>query len=552
MAVSNGQIANQTTFNNAFLSRTQDSDTVAKIDLNNPDTTGVEDVQSNLNSESSYTGRPINSSPTIKPVFTNNQVGVAGDDLRTRTDLLTGKFDGTTGHGHTGAAGDGPLLNDLSVDAPLQGYNQEAIDLTGVTGGDHDVSTELSLKEPSTSDIVKGVPSLDPYNKVYVRFTASDDPIEDGSGNQVYGRLTNTGGLGGTWTLTFYVDDAGTETPYSFAGSNDIRFWYQELFHPLESSRPVYSQEFFIPSDNATQDVVDATAVQAGKVSVSQQTFGGEKNFNNGIATERSDVASAATIAALVNTGSFVKITGATATTIQGIAAPTGSTNKRLIIHNGASNTLTIAHQNLSALAANRIITPDGSDVTVDQNSSIELIYEDAQSRWVVVSSGVGGDTILGFQEDIGTGNGATTSFGPLTNTAIDEDSVLVFIDGVAQDKADWSLSGSNIVFGTAPATDQLIYVYYLYNGTPPPPFVPSGVEQLEFRTISGGEAAAKALTLVATPASALKVMVDVIGGTAQEYTVDYTVSGATLDWNGLGLDGVLAAGDKLRIHYWS
>lgn len=73
-----------------------------------------------------------------------------------------------------------------------------------------------------------------------------------------------------------------------------------------------------------------------------------------------------------------------------------------------------------------------------------------------------------------------------------------------------------------------------------------------EFRTITSGEATAKQLTLGATPTAANVVLVDVIGGTAQEFSVDYTISVNILSWSTLALDGVLAAGDKLRIHYYT
>ena len=41
MSVSNGQRANAQTFNDAFLSRTTDSDTVAIVGLNNPSSGGL-------------------------------------------------------------------------------------------------------------------------------------------------------------------------------------------------------------------------------------------------------------------------------------------------------------------------------------------------------------------------------------------------------------------------------------------------------------------------------------------------------------------------------
>ena len=79
-----------------------------------------------------------------------------------------------------------------------------------------------------------------------------------------------------------------------------------------------------------------------------------------------------------------------------------------------------------------------------------------------------------------------------------------------------------------------------------------SQTPQVEYRTITSGEATAKQLTLAFTPNVAANVMLDVVGGTAQIYSVDYSVSGAVLTWNGLGLDSLLAAGDVLRIHYWT
>lgn len=74
---------------------------------------------------------------------------------------------------------------------------------------------------------------------------------------------------------------------------------------------------------------------------------------------------------------------------------------------------------------------------------------------------------------------------------------------------------------------------------------------EVEYRTITAPEAAAKALTLASTPFDVTKVTVSAIQGSAQQYAVDYTVSGTTLDWNGLGLDTLgLAAGDVLLIEY--
>lgn len=158
----------------------------------------------------------------------------------------------------------------------------------------------------------------------------------------------------------------------------------------------------------------------------------------------------------------------------------------------------------------------------------------------------------IGYQEPIGTGDGVSTSFGPLSFTPVTEDSIAVFRDGLMVPTSEWSLSGADILFTSAPAAAQDIYAYYMINGAATP-VTPPGAQNVVYRTLTSGEAAAKSLTLSTTPISASKVVVDVMGGLgAVEYAVDFTVSGTTLSWTGLGLDGLLSAGDKLRIVYLS
>lgn len=86
-----------------------------------------------------------------------------------------------------------------------------------------------------------------------------------------------------------------------------------------------------------------------------------------------------------------------------------------------------------------------------------------------------------------------------------------------------------------------------------------SALERVEYRTISGVEDAAKALTLAASPATATRVRVDVVEGSgSEEYAVDFTVAGNVLSWGGLGLDvaaapvgvGIIAT-DKIRVMYF-
>jgi hypothetical protein len=101
------------------------------------------------------------------------------------------------------------------------------------------------------------------------------------------------------------------------------------------------------------------------------------------------------------------------------------------------------------------------------------------------------------------------------------------------------------IVYGTD------TQVFYYDNGTSLVAPSGGGEPEVELRTITGGEETAKQLTLASTPATANKTQLMVKSGPHQFYGDDFTVSGAVLSWNGLGLDGILLTGDKVTIMYW-
>lgn len=73
----------------------------------------------------------------------------------------------------------------------------------------------------------------------------------------------------------------------------------------------------------------------------------------------------------------------------------------------------------------------------------------------------------------------------------------------------------------------------------------------MEIIEISPAESIAKEVILADTPNFPLKTLVDVDGGGAAFYTLDFTVTGNVLSWAGGRLDGLLGAGDKLRVVYF-
>jgi hypothetical protein len=103
MSVTDGQVADQTTFNNAFMSKTAESTTTGKENLANADAASgatVTNAQREINSLNSFSGRIAGSAHDVKPVWTSNDVGLSTNDLKARVDLLTALFNNSAGHTH--------------------------------------------------------------------------------------------------------------------------------------------------------------------------------------------------------------------------------------------------------------------------------------------------------------------------------------------------------------------------------------------------------------------------------------------------------------------
>jgi hypothetical protein len=118
MSVSNGQNANQTTFNNAFMSRTVNTSTVGVVGLNNTSNvnsgTAVTNLQRAINELEDTLGMAGEGDATRKNYSSNNVVA-NGDNRKVAIGKIDAKFDASTGHKHTGAAGDAPAIAAVDV-----------------------------------------------------------------------------------------------------------------------------------------------------------------------------------------------------------------------------------------------------------------------------------------------------------------------------------------------------------------------------------------------------------------------------------------------------
>lgn len=419
MSVSNGQIANATTFNNAFLSKLDTSaanTTVGIIGLNN-----TSDV--NSGNQIFNTQRLINEirdtvgiaseGDVNRKVYTSNNVVTDGDDLNVAVGKIDAKFDQTTGHAHDNTPGSGGPVSA----ADLTDFNNfiadwQTFSVTGAAGTTDDVSTQLTGETPGGGVSAEGVITSAPYNKVELREATTDTYIEDAGGQRVYGRITEAAGV---WTLSYYTNEAGVETAHTLS-SQDIKVYYLKVF--TMANRPTIPVDAgFIASLDLTADIVDASLTQRGAVSTGAQSFAGLKTLDDGVkindelTTPQTTQASGGTITALTYKPLIV-ITGVSTTVLQGIAS--GGDGKRILIHNDSTGDLTVEHDSAGASASDRIFLPEATDLTILSQQSVEFFYDSGDSRWKQQSgsgsgtgSGSGGDL---FKNYISNGNASSTT----------------------------------------------------------------------------------------------------------------------------------------------
>jgi uncharacterized protein YjbI with pentapeptide repeats len=73
-----------------------------------------------------------------------------------------------------------------------------------------------------------------------------------------------------------------------------------------------------------------------------------------------------------------------------------------------------------------------------------------------------------------------------------------------------------------------------------------------ELITLSADQVSAKSFDLISPPNSGASIVLFPLGGLPQSFGDDFTLSGSTISWTGLGMDSLgLVAGDKIRVIYF-
>ena len=132
----------------------------------------------------------------------------------------------------------------------------------------------------------------------------------------------------------------------------------------------------------------------------------------------------------------------------------------------------------------------------------------------------IGGGGTNTFTRDTFTGDGSDTTF-TLAQSISDENNLIVFIDGVFQNQSAYSVSGTTLTFGTAPASSRTIIVYSVKAAV-------SG-SNLNIDNFSG-DGSDTTFTLSITPVSENNTQVYIDG--VYQHKNTYATSGTTLTFS--------------------
>lgn len=154
------------------------------------------------------------------------------------------------------------------------------------------------------------------------------------------------------------------------------------------------------------------------------------------------------------NSYARLRLTGVGLISISGINSPTSG--RLFLISNETGADISIIHDDPTVTTvSNRFYTPDGSDFTFKNNSMIWYMYTSTINRHVIISgggSGGGSASAVSTTIDTFNGNNSTTTF-TLTVDPLSKDNTQVYVNGVYQNKATYSVTGTSLQFTQAPPT---------------------------------------------------------------------------------------------------
>ena len=311
-----------------------------------------------------------------------------------------------------------------------------------------------------------------------------------------------TGALTGNASTATTLETARTIGGTSFDGSANISIALADTATALATARTIGGVSF------------DGTA----NINLAGVNIAGNQDTSGNAATA-TVLATARTINGVSFNGSanITTLTAGTGVSVSGTAVSIGQS-----VATSASPTfanMTLSGTDSLKVPSGTTAQRNGSPVNgMFRYNSTNAEFEGYQDgAWGAIAGGGGASAM---ETDNFTGDGSTTDF-TLSSSVASEDNLLVFIEGVFQNKATYAASGTTIAFATAPANTRKIVVFHVRTSI-------SGTSMVQDAFTGNGSLTAFTLSALPNNENNTQVYID---GVYQNKST-YSTSGTTLTFD--------------------
>lgn len=428
MSVVNGQLANQTTFNNAFMSRTSaTTQTVAKVALENADVVSgafVENVQRAINKAFEAVGATGETDATINDYSSTNYIS-NGDNRK----VAVGKLDAQLKT--TQDEVDAAEADITSLDARLDTIETSDSTFGGnkIFTGNVTIQGSATILGPATEILTDNTvieDSLVTYNK------NGNDLSAEGSGFETERPSGNAGLLFDSALASFYkIGLLSNLREVIVSGVAQVVAGLKDFTSGIKTNlidestldagvtvETVLIKDGLVDGRDVSADgaVTDASALelisQDGRldtIETGNSTFAGDKSFTGNSVLKNALINEDLFLDSLVNTQTgalvqlspitapVIKLTGAGLASIERIAKP--ATNNKFLVLINQSGASVLLKDDMGTPTNERIRTGTGADVQLANNQTAFLVYDQAASLWYVSSVGGSATASTGGQK---------------------------------------------------------------------------------------------------------------------------------------------------------
>jgi hypothetical protein len=371
---------------------------------------------------------------------------------------------------------------------------------------------------------------------------ATDDDVDLGTSSAEFknaffdGTVTSdafagplTGDVTGNASTATALETARTIGGTSFDGTSNISVALADTATALATARNIGGVSFdgtaninlagvnTTGNQDTTGNAATATKLATART-IGGTSFDGSANIAVALASTATTLANARTINGVSFDGSanITTLTAGTGVSVSGTEVSIGQAV-------ATSSSPTFANMTLSG--TDSIKVPSGTTAQRPSGTAGDFRFNTTLGKFeghdgteFAEIAGSGGASAM--ETNTFTGDGSTTAF-TISSAVSNEDNLIIFIDGVYQNKADFVASGTTVTFDTAPVNNRKVVINHIRAN-----IAGSSVTQNAFT----GDGSTTAFTLSISPTNENNTQIYIDG--VYQHKSTYTVSGTTLTFD--------------------